>query len=98
MESLLTENPNLKIMKKWVHGNYGSYKSKVPRPGHLDLNDETIEFNEFFRVQCYVFKNGKWKKDKIVYMKAPHDNEGGGAGEVINCSCQLVYTAKIKKD
>lgn len=52
------------------------------RPQHAAMHGTTIGMNELFHMP-----NG----DK---MFGPHDMMGGSAGNVINCSCGLIYTNK----
>lgn len=80
---LINDNPDLAVMKKWVHN---PHLSKHPREIHAALGRRPpIPYSESF---VFTGQNGG-----TVSMKYPHDPDAP-AEEVIGCNCELEYTAK----
>jgi len=92
-QKLLRANPDIVIMKKWIHnGNVWGSKDYVPRRHHKNLHGETIPLSENFEI--------KDEKKNITY-RAPYPHyETLPPEQVINCNCEiqtLVRKLKVRK-
>lgn len=82
-DELLRKNPNIEMMKTWIHNRS---MSKKPRSGHIQLNKKTIPNDEFFQVPN---KTGGYD-----FMKRPHDPDAPPS-QVIGCNCEIIYKARV---
>lgn len=81
---LLRKNPQIKMVKTWVHNRR---LSKKPRKTHMALHNTTINIEAKYRVD---------RDDGSGYdlMDRPHDPTADPRN-VIGCSCDIVYKALI---
>lgn len=88
---LLRENPHLKMVKTWKHNRQ---LSKVPRPGHMQMNDVTEPAGTKFKVPMYVKIKGKNIFAGWTMMDRPHDPKAPPE-QIISCSCDILYKAQL---
>jgi len=81
MEQFMQDNPNVDVVKQWVHNRT---LSKEPRPHHMSANGKKVKAS-----QPFILKNG-------AVLMYPHD-PNAPAEEVINCNCDYLVFARVKK-
>jgi hypothetical protein len=87
---MIGKNPDYDVEKTWIHNRR---LSKVPRPGHLELNGKSIPYYDNFKVKEY---NNQGQTVGVELMAHPHA-PGASPGNIINCNCELDYIIKKKK-
>ena len=88
IEKLIDTN-NLIAKKRWIHNKS---LSKVPRRGHMELDQVTIDKDDKFKVKVF-------KKNTVVrtdYMSRPHDPLAH-ADQNISCNCDVDYIVKRER-
>ena len=81
MTALANKNPDMDIMKVWIHRGSGR-KGYTPRGSHEDLDGTQVGMEEDFEILA---------DDGNRYLCAhPHDDRLP-ADEVINCGCEMRY-------
>jgi len=81
MQALADKNPDMEIMKIWIHRGSGR-RGYDPRGNHEDLDGTQIKMDEDFEIIS---------EDGTRHLCAhPHDDRLP-AGEVINCGCEMKY-------
>lgn len=81
MQALADKNPDMEIMKVWIHRGSGR-RGYEPRGNHEDLDGTQIKMDEDFEIIS---------EDGSRHLCAhPHDDRLP-AGEVINCGCEMKY-------
>lgn len=88
---LIRRNPNIRMQKRWIQNRSLSIE---PREDHAAVDGKRIEFGEPFRVPLTRKKNGVLTRT-ITLMQYPHDPTAP-AEQVINCSCEAEYIARVK--
>ncbi len=83
-KKLLQKNPDMKMTKTWLHNRR---LSKKPRKTHMALHKIMIPIENKFKVD-------REKESGYDMMSRPHD-PAAPAGQVIGCSCDIVYRAII---
>lgn len=83
----LAGNPNIRIVKYWVHN---SSLSKTSRHGHIKINGQKREFDEQFDIPIYKMVKGRPVYVNTIKADHPHDPRLP-AEEVITCNCETKY-------
>ena len=88
---LIRRNPNIRMQKRWIQNRSLSIE---PREDHAAVDGTRVDFGEPFRVPLTRKKNGVLTRT-ITLMQYPHDPTAP-AEQVINCSCEAEYIARVK--
>jgi hypothetical protein len=90
-DNLIAKNRNnLEFYKTWIHN---AFLSKVPRRGHLRMNNVKISYNAKFRLPIYKKLGKRFFITHYLECNHPHD-ESLPLSEKIGCNCDWIITAK----
>jgi hypothetical protein len=81
---------NLEFYKTWIHN---SFLSKIPRKGHLKLNQVKIPYEQQFKIPIYKKRGERYYLKNYIYANHPHDGNLP-LSEKIGCNCDWIITAK----
>ena len=84
---LLAENPDLIMVKKWIHnGNVWGSKDYKARKHHRDLHGHEVAYADNFTL---------WNKKAGTHYNVPYPHyETLPPEEVISCNCEVQYRAR----
>ena len=89
---LVAANPNLLVVKRWVHR---PHLSAEPREGHAEVDGVTRLVGEAFDVPYYVRRKKRLVLMATDRMQHPHD-ASARAEQVISCHCECDYELILK--
>lgn len=93
-EKIIEKNPDVQAQKKWIHNKSLSHE---PRKGHMQINGQTVKYNELFKVPRYKIIKGKKTLVGHTMMKHPHD-PNAPLDQIVSCNCDtdIIISRKRK--